>query len=502
MHDIASQLVLKWARLGSDYKIPATSDFTRLTLDTIALCAMDFRFNSFYSDEMHPFVTAMTNSLAASGKKASMPKLLHGLMWSTNAQQEIDRKLQQETAAKLVKHRRENPTDKKDLLNAMVYGKDPKTGECMRDGLIISNMITFLIAGHETTSGLLSFAFFEMLKSPRTYFAAQREVDEVLGSEALNVTHLSKLKYINALLRETLRLHPTAPVVSRQMRPESNVDTTILKNGDDTFEIGKDTSIACLLAKIQQDPKVWGEDADEFKPERMMDEKFEKLPKSAWKPFGTGLRACIGRAFAWQEALMVVALLLQNFTLRMDDPSYELRIKQTLTIKPADFFMRATLRDGLTPSLLQQRLHGGKAVAEKKLQNGTDDALVAKSSRLMAIYYGSNTGTCQSFAQKLASQASQNGFSATVEDLDAAVGKLPADRPVIIITASYEGLPPDNAAQFVAWLESDTSKLEGVKYSVFGCGHSRYPSRLPSGRRLIISRRLVVHLPTYPISGR
>ena len=56
MHDIASQLVLKWARMGPSYRIPVTSDFTRLTLDTIALCAMDYRFNSFYQDDMHPFV--------------------------------------------------------------------------------------------------------------------------------------------------------------------------------------------------------------------------------------------------------------------------------------------------------------------------------------------------------------------------------------------------------------------------------------------------------------
>lgn len=56
MHDIAAQLILKWARKGPEYKIPVTSDFTRLTLDTIALCAMDYRFNSFYDNNMHPMV--------------------------------------------------------------------------------------------------------------------------------------------------------------------------------------------------------------------------------------------------------------------------------------------------------------------------------------------------------------------------------------------------------------------------------------------------------------
>ena len=68
------------------------------------------------------------------------------------------------------------------------------------------------------------------------------------------------------------------------------------------------------------------------------------------------MRACIGRAFAWQEALLVMAMLLQNFDFRADDPSYDLRIKSTLTIKPEGFYMRATLRKGVDTARLQERL--------------------------------------------------------------------------------------------------------------------------------------------------
>ena len=159
MHDIATQLVLKWARMGPEHKIQATEDFTRLTLDTIALCAMDYRFNSFYSEEMHPFVQAMTRVLAS----GNIPKTLTGMLsrWAggedKNAVQ--DRVLMEKIAGEVVQHRRDNPNGKQDLLNAMILGKDPKTGESMRDELIIANMTTFLIAGHETTSGeyLISF---------------------------------------------------------------------------------------------------------------------------------------------------------------------------------------------------------------------------------------------------------------------------------------------------------------------------------------------------------
>jgi len=70
MHDIASQLAMKWARHGSGNPIMVTDDFTRLTLDTIALCAMDSRFNSYYHDEMHPFIEAMGDFLVESGNRA------------------------------------------------------------------------------------------------------------------------------------------------------------------------------------------------------------------------------------------------------------------------------------------------------------------------------------------------------------------------------------------------------------------------------------------------
>lgn len=86
-HDIASQLILKWARMGPSYRIPVTSDFTRLTLDSIALCAMDYRFNSFYQDELGPFVQAMNNTLGASNDRLKIGSMLRKMMpWDRSAE--------------------------------------------------------------------------------------------------------------------------------------------------------------------------------------------------------------------------------------------------------------------------------------------------------------------------------------------------------------------------------------------------------------------------------
>jgi cytochrome P450/NADPH-cytochrome P450 reductase len=235
--------------------------------------------------------------------------------------------------------------------------------------------------------------------------------------------------------------------------------------------------MVALLPQIHRDPAVYGDDAEAFKPERMLDEPFSKLPSNSWKPFGNGVRGCIGRPFAWQESVLITALLLQNFNFRLDDPSYQLQIKQTLTIKPKDFFMHATLRDHIDPIYLEKMLHVKSSptdkVSEKYRSVDTSAAGVAKKP--MKILYGSNAGTCEALAQSLARAASTRGYRAQVDPLDSAVDKIPKGEPVVLICSSYEGQPPDNAAHFVEWIQSLEGKrsLDGVKYAVYGSGNRK-----------------------------
>lgn len=147
MKDIASQLVLKWARYGPSHQISVPDDFTRLTLDTLALCAMDYRFNSFYKQELHPFISAMTNFLIYGEKRSKRPSMVNALYRTDEAKWFEDSAYMRKFSSELVQERMRNPKDSKDLLNAMLLGKDPKTGKAMTDDSIIDNMITFLVAG-------------------------------------------------------------------------------------------------------------------------------------------------------------------------------------------------------------------------------------------------------------------------------------------------------------------------------------------------------------------
>lgn len=268
----------------------------------------------------------------------------------------------------------------------------------------------------------------------------QEEVDSVIGMHTpVTMEHLDKLKYVDAVLKETLRLQPIASGYSLKLK--EGVDETVIGG---KYKITKGMTIQVCLPALHTDPKVWGDDANEFKPERMLDGKFEALPRAAWRPFGNGLRACIGRQFAWQEALLTMATTFQSLEFRKADPDYTLQIVQTLTIKPADFQMHATARRGASFLFMS-----GVPASTNRLDEEQSMPENETLGSPLAIYFGSNTGTCQTFASRLASHASRHGFIATIASLDAGRSQISSDIPVVIITASYNGQPPENGKLFI-----------------------------------------------------
>ncbi|KAI0642931.1 cytochrome P450 [Trametes meyenii] len=339
MMDIISQLVLKWQRFGEDAVIDIASDFSRVTLDTICLTAMSYRLNSFYREDLHPFANAMADFLLESTKRGARAQVVQNMLVAENAKYEADQKVLFSVADEILAKRRAHPTDKQDILNILMYGRDQETGLGLPDKTIQYNLLTFLIAGmHVDTldGGMLVFAVYYLLKNPETLRKLRDEIDTKLGGRRFTTQDLNTLPYLIAVMRETLRLSPTAP--ARTVAPFE--DTVI---GGKYF-VEKGASIIVNTIDCQRDPKVWGDDADEFKPERMLDGKYEALPRNAWQAFGYGMRACIGGAFAWQEGQIALVTILQHFDLAMNDPRYELQIKQTLSIKPKNFFIRAVPR--------------------------------------------------------------------------------------------------------------------------------------------------------------
>ncbi|KAK0214536.1 fatty acid hydroxylase [Armillaria fumosa] len=463
MRDISNQLVLKWERFGPNLEIDPTDDLTRVALDTIALCSMSYRLNSFYTHTQPVFVRAMMDFLKECNHRANRPSIIQAFMTNTNDKYEADIKNLRETADKIVADRRLHPTEKRDILYSMMNERDPKTGLKLSDESITNNLLTFLIAGHETTSGVLCFVIYYLLKYPDVMRKLQEEVDEILGDEPAQLGDFSKMPYLNAVLRETLRLQPTAAI--RVVYP---LEDTVIGRGKYFVKAGQ--AIALQIWDSHRDPSVWSDDAEEFQPERMLDGKFEAAPPNAWQPFGFGLRGCIGRLFSWQEMSLVITSIIQRFDLSLVDPSYTLEITQAITIKPKNLRVYAKPRQQQPPRRRRS------LTPDKKIDCPT--SLLDSSRHLkrpLYVYYGSNTGCSEAFAQTIAKEAQEHGFSSLIGTLNSTVGHLPTDGPIVIVTASFEGEPADNANQFVPWMSNLLGhELDGVRFAVFGCGNHEW----------------------------
>lgn len=334
MLEVAQRLARKWeSAAGADIEV--SDDMTRLTLDTIALCGFGFRFDSFAAPALHPFLQAMGRVLDEAMGRLTRLRFVTRLRLASNRRYDADIAAMHALVDEVIRSRRAQPSDTRDLLGLMLDAKDPLTGEGLDDANIRYQVITFLIAGHETTSGLLTFALQLMMSHPDVMLQARDEVDRVLpGDRVPVVDDLGRLEVIDRILKETLRLWPTAP--GYMVAPYE--DTVI----GGRYRIDKDRALTVLLPALHRNPSAWS-DPSRFDIDRFLPEKEAGIPAHAYKPFGSGSRACIGRQFAIMEAKLAIALLLQRFELA-DPYDYRLAIRETLTLKPDGFRLRATLR--------------------------------------------------------------------------------------------------------------------------------------------------------------
>jgi cytochrome P450 / NADPH-cytochrome P450 reductase len=162
-------------------------------------------------------------------------------------------------------------------------------------------------------------------------------------------------------------------------------------------------------------------------------------------------------------------MLLQRFEF-VDFANYQLETKQTLTIKPNNFLIKVRLRTGRAATAPATTPHPATAPKSAAAPAPSSDG---HQTRLLVLY-GSNLGTAEGLAHAIAEDGRNRGFVATVGSLDDHVGLLPKEGAVVVVTASYNGQPPDNAAKFCQWLRDPSLPADafaGVGYSVFGCGN-------------------------------
>ena len=487
MVDIAEQLVKKWERLNGDEEIDVVHDMTALTLDTIGLCGFDYRFNSFYRRDYHPFVESLVRSLETIMMTRGLP--LEGL-WLQKRRRDLaqDVAFMNKMVDEIIAERRGNAEaaeGKKDMLGAMMTGVDRATGEQLDDVNIRYQINTFLIAGHETTSGLLSCTLYALLKHPDVLKKAYEEVDRVLGPDVdarPTYQQVTQLTYITQILKEALRLWPPAPAYGIAPLKDETIGGK--------YRLRKNTFVTVLVMALHRDPSVWGPNPDKFDPENFSREAEAKRPVNAWKPFGNGQRACIGRGFAMHEAALAIGMILQRFKL-VDIHRYQMHLKETLTIKPDGFKIKVRPRNDK-----ERGAFAGRAAVAAAASNAAAPQARTRPGHNtpLLVLYGSNLGTAEELATRVADLAEVNGFATTLAPLDEYAGKLPEQGGVLIFCASYNGVAPDNATRFIKWLGGDLPKdaFAKVRYAVFGCGNSDWAATYQSVPRQI-DEQLAAH---------
>jgi cytochrome P450 len=179
----------------------------------------------------------------------------------------------------------------------------------------------FLFAGHDTTTSLLQWALYELSRTPRALKAVRDELDEIFGPQEVDPLSMCasfatrgeeifpRLHYINAVIKETLRLH--APAATTRMTPPGSGFTVHAPTGE---EYNLDGTIMYLCHSIiQRDPSVYGDTADVWVPERWLGEAAKSIPASAWRPFERGPRNCIGSELANIESRIIISIVARKY---------------------------------------------------------------------------------------------------------------------------------------------------------------------------------------------
>lgn len=205
-------------------------------------------------------------------------------------------------ALALIEEHRLNPSGKRtDLLTMLLAARDPDDGEGFGLEQLRDEVVTLLIAGHETTANALTWTFHLLSLHPEIQDRVHEELAGVLQGRDPTPDDISKLTLTTNVIKESMRLFPPVWIIERRALADDTIGG---------FHIPKNSSVVICPWTLHRHPEFWDE-PDEFRPSR-----FDQAPPAAYLPFGAGPRVCLGHEFAMLEARIATAMVLQRFRLR------------------------------------------------------------------------------------------------------------------------------------------------------------------------------------------
>uniref|UniRef100_UPI0037E7945B cytochrome P450 4T8 n=1 Tax=Semicossyphus pulcher TaxID=241346 RepID=UPI0037E7945B len=309
-----------------------------MTLDSILKCAFSHNSNCQLESGKNEYIKAVYELSTIINRRVRMFPYHNNLIFyfsplgyryrkackvAHDHTEEIIRKRQEalkqeEDKEGSIKHKRHM-----DFLDILLLARDEK-----QQGLSVEDMRaevdTFMFEGHDTTASGLSFILYNLACHPEHQQMCRDEINEVLdGKETMEWEDLSKIPYTTMCIKESLRLYPPVPGISRKItKPMTFFDGRTLPAG---------TLVGTTVFGIHRNPTVW-ENPDEFDPLRFLPENVSKRSPHAFVPFSAGPRNCIGQAFAMNEMKVLTALMLKRYYL-IEDPTRKPQIIPRLVLR-------------------------------------------------------------------------------------------------------------------------------------------------------------------------
>lgn len=317
----AQMLTQQWRREPEGAIIDVAPAMSRVTFDIILMAVLGAGAQAFDQDK---FLTAINPSLstiawrflyARIGAPAFLP-----FPGATRVAESIDWLHRALTA--LVAQRRESAGEHADILGLLLSARDPETGRVMSDEELVSNLYTFMIAGHETSATALGWTLWLLAHDQTSQQRLRDEIQSIVGARDITVEDIEQLVFTRQVLQESMRLFPPAIGVGRA--PIGDIDI-----GPHKIRAGELAIIAGWC--VHRHEKLW-DDPNGFDPDRFTPERAKSRHRCAYLPFGAGPRICIGMNFAMLEMIVILATLTRHFRFSLL-PKHPVELTTQLTLR-------------------------------------------------------------------------------------------------------------------------------------------------------------------------
>lgn len=321
MTDATASLLERWqGRAQSGAAFDVAADMSRLTLSIVGRTL----FSRDIDDDADAFGGALVETLALLNDR-TMRFLPAPLWWPSPFNRRLARLIGEldRVVYDIIETRRRTNEAPADFLDLLLRARDEETGEGMTDRQLRDEVMTFLLAGHETTAVALTWACYLLDRNPAVAERLRAEVQAALNGRTPDLADLPRLAYARMVVEETMRLYPPVWSFMRQALGPDRL-------GD--YVVPKHAVITIAPWVLHRHPKLW-EDPERFEPERFTPERVRERHRFAYLPFSGGPRLCIGNEFALMEATLVLAMIVQRYRLALV-PGTLVEPESRLTLRP------------------------------------------------------------------------------------------------------------------------------------------------------------------------